>query len=242
MSRTQFLWFGWKALTHFSQVDHLGLFSIDLQIHPNLQFGLDPAVEPVTLVARQHHTVVSISHQPGIGPIGRTIRTLVQADLLAFRQKHVSGQAPWLHGHYPASRLLWACPTPDQSRHRVMSSPRTLWLGPLPAGPPTFLDQSVSTGRPLSPRKARQLHTPVASLPAVGFTYPGRMATFAKSNEAETGSLALRLALSPHEDSRDRVTPSPARSATCQTGNLQGEHISEETVTTKSACGAKKPL
>jgi hypothetical protein len=52
------------------------------------------------------------------------------------------------------------------------------------------------------------------------------MATFSKFNEAETGSLALRLALLPHEASPDRVTPSHARSATCQTDNLQGELLS----------------
>jgi hypothetical protein len=52
------------------------------------------------------------------------------------------------------------------------------------------------------------------------------MATFAKFNEAEVGSLALRLALSPLKASPDRVTPSHARSATCQTGNLQGELLS----------------
>ena len=127
---------------------------------------------------------------------------------------------------YPASQLLWACPTPDQGRQRVMSSPKTLWLGPLPVGPPRFLNQPVSTRHPLSPRKARQLLTPVASLPTLGFTYPGRMATFTKYNEAEVGSLALRLALSPLKASPDRVTPSHARSATCQTGNLQGELLS----------------
>jgi len=107
-----------------------------------------------------------------------------------------------------------------------MSFPTALQLGPHPAGPPRFLDQSVSTRRPLSPREARQLHASVTSLPALGFAYPGRMATSTKFNEAETGSLALRLALSPHEASPDRVTPSHARSATCQTDNLQGELLS----------------
>jgi len=96
-----------------------------------------------------------------------------------------------------------------------MSSPVSLWLGPLPAGSPRFLDQSFSTRCPLSPRKARQLLTPVASLTTLGFAYLGRMATFSKFNEAETGSLALRLALLPHEASPDRVAPSHARSATC---------------------------
>ncbi len=152
--------------------------------------------------------------------------TFVQAVLLLYRQKHVSGQVPWLHGHYPASQLLWTCPTPDQGHQRVISSPWVLWLGPRPVGPPRFLDQSVSTRRPLSPRRAQQLHTPVTSLPALGFTYPGRMATLSKFNEAETDSLALRLAPSPHEASPDRVTPSHARSATCQTDNFQGEHFS----------------
>jgi len=47
-----------------------------------------------------------------------------------------------------------------------------------------------------------------------------------KYNEAEMDSLALRLAPSPHEASPDRVTPSRARSATCQTDNLQGELLS----------------
>jgi hypothetical protein len=52
------------------------------------------------------------------------------------------------------------------------------------------------------------------------------MATSIKFNEAETDSLALRLALSPHKASPGRVTPPRARSATCQTGNLQGELLS----------------
>ena len=60
----------------------------------------------------------------------------------------------------------------------------------------------------------------------MGFTYPGWMATPIEYNEAETGSLALQLALSPHEASPDRVTPPHARSATCQTDNLQGELLS----------------
>ena len=152
--------------------------------------------------------------------------TCVQAVLLLCRQKHVSGQAPWLHGRYPASQLLWACPTPDQGHKRVISFPKVLRLGPHPAGPPRFLGQSVSTRHPLSPRRARQLHTPVTSLPALGFTYPERMATLTKFNEAETDSLALRLAPSPPEASPDRVAPSRARSATCQTDNLQGELLS----------------
>ena len=51
-----------------------------------------------------------------------------------------------------------------------------------------------------------------------------RSSGYTKFNEAETGSLALRLTPLPHEASPDRVSPSHARSATCQT-NIQGEHL-----------------
>jgi len=107
-----------------------------------------------------------------------------------------------------------------------MYSPVVLCLGAHPAGPPRFLGQSFSMRRPLSPRRAQQLLMPVTSLSALGFTYPGRMATPTKFNEAEPGSLTLRLTLSPHEASPDRVTPSRARSATCQTGNSHGRLLS----------------
>jgi len=153
-------------------------------------------------------------------------RTLVQSALLLYRHKRVFGQAPSLHPVSGASLLIWACPTPDRGHHRVMSSPVMLCLGPHPVGPPRFLGQSFSMRRPLSPRRARQPHTPVASLPALGFTYPGRMATLIEFNEAETGSLALRLTPSPHEASPDQVTLSHARSATCQTGNSHGRLLS----------------
>ena len=105
--------------------------------------------------------------------------------------------------------------------------PRDVVAGdtPLPGLPGSSTNLSARA-HPLSPRRARQLHMPVASLPALGFTYPGRMATPKRFNEAEMGSLALRLAPSPHEASPDRVAPSHARSATCQTGNLQGRLLS----------------
>jgi hypothetical protein len=60
----------------------------------------------------------------------------------------------------------------------------------------------------------------VPSPPALGFAIPGRLADSHKFNEAEMGSLALRLASSlPRCFAPDRVTPSRDRAATCQTDN-----------------------
>src|SRR5450759_2229828 len=43
-------------------------------------------------------------------------RIFVQAVLLPSYSSNVSSEAPWLHGRYPASSLLWASPTPGQNR------------------------------------------------------------------------------------------------------------------------------
>jgi hypothetical protein len=64
------------------------------------------------------------------------------------------------------------------------------------AGPPRFLDRSVHARRPQPPRQARRLLSPVASPSMAGFTFLGRMATCNRRNEAESGSLALRLTCS----------------------------------------------
>ncbi len=137
-------------------------------------------------------------------------RTNVQSALLSYWQIHVPGQAPSLHPVSGASPLLWACPTPGRSLPVVMSSHRPLWLGPHPAGPPRFLDQSFDTRCPLSPRRAWQLLMPVTSLPALGFAIPGGLADSQKFNEAESGSLALRLASSPHRGFAPDWLPRPA--------------------------------
>lgn len=70
------------------------------------------------------------------------------------------------------------------------------------------------------------MRLPVASPPMVGFSILGRLATPNLSNEAESGSLSLRLASSPPEASPEWITPTHARLATCQTGNLHGGHLS----------------
>jgi hypothetical protein len=64
---------------------------------------------------------------------------------------------------------------------------------PYHSGSPRFLGASFRVRFPLSPRDARQVPLPVASLPVSGFTISGRLATPTLRNEADLGSLALRL-------------------------------------------------
>ena len=55
-----------------------------------------------------------------------------QAVHLSSQATHASSKAPSLHGHYPASSLLWASPTPGQARLAVMSSLKLVQLPLLP--------------------------------------------------------------------------------------------------------------
>jgi hypothetical protein len=72
---------------------------------------------------------------------------------------------------------------------------------PRPTGSPRFLDRSVRARCPLSPRRVRQVLALVASPPMAGFSLFGSLATVIWCNEAEPGSLALRLARWPPEAS-----------------------------------------
>ena len=49
------------------------------------------------------------------------------------------------------------------------------------------------------------MHSPVASSSVAGFNKSGRLATPNKRNEAEMGSLMLRLTCSPHQSSKPRL-------------------------------------
>ena len=100
---------------------------------------------------------------------------------------------PFAPRSLPASQLLWACPTPAGTNHRLFIPCSCL----RPCGPLRFLDRSFHARCPLSPRTARRLLLPVASSPVPGFILFGGLATVILCNEAETGSLALRLACSP---------------------------------------------
>ena len=102
--------------------------------------------------------------------------------------------APSLHGGYPLPRYYGPVRLPDEAA-LGLCIPLGRWpaCAGHPAGSPRFLGRSVRARRPLSPRKARWVHAPVASPPAAGFTILGRLATFIWCNEAVSGSLALRL-------------------------------------------------
>jgi hypothetical protein len=104
--------------------------------------------------------------------------------------------APSLHGRYPLPRYYEPVRLPAAAADTVMLSRAALGLHARPciAGPPRFLDRSVPTRRPLTPRRARRVHVPVASTPVAGFVILGSLATLDEVHEADSGSLALRLA------------------------------------------------
>jgi hypothetical protein len=58
------------------------------------------------------------------------------------------------------------------------------------------------------------------------FVISGRLLAFRLRNEAESGSLALRLACSPHKFPPNGLLHPTLASATCRTGNLHGELLS----------------
>src|SRR5690606_10426506 len=64
---------------------------------------------------------------------------IIQADCPSSQQKHVSGRATLLDGHYPASSLVRAPPTLDRSRPMVMVSHATVAFTPPSSGLPSFL-------------------------------------------------------------------------------------------------------
>jgi len=119
-------------------------------------------------------------------------------------------------GVTPLPRYYEPVRLPTAAAHRVMSSPVALGFTARRAGSPRFLGRSVRTRRPLSPWKARWVLTPVVSPPAAGFTLLGRLAAFVWCNEAESGSLALRL-------TRSLPGASPSGSLHLSSGSLPVE-------------------
>ena len=105
--------------------------------------------------------------------------SFLQAALLSSYSGNVFSKAPWLHGRYPASQLLWASPTPGQAVPLVIDSLGTLVRFPSPpAGSPRFLDCSFPARCPQPPRKARRVLLLVTSSPMAGFSISGRLAAF----------------------------------------------------------------
>jgi hypothetical protein len=79
--------------------------------------------------------------------------------------------------------------------------------------------RSVDTRRPLSPRKARPVHMPVASWSVTGFSISGRLATFDWCNEAETGSILAARTFAARGFA-PWITPRHARLATMSNGQF----------------------
>ena len=82
-------------------------------------------------------------------------------------------------------------------------------------GSPRFLCRSFLARRPQPPRRAQRLLAPIASPSVAGFVRSGSLAALSLLNEAESGSLALRLTSSPSPGFVRRIAPPPAGSATC---------------------------
>ena len=112
--------------------------------------------------------------------------------------------APSLHGRYPLPRYYEPVRLPAAAARRLcLSAERWTRRPSARAGSPRFLGRSFPTRCPQPPRKAWRLLSPVASPSVAGFISFGRLATFNVRNEAESGSLALRLAGLPPEASPD---------------------------------------
>ena len=88
-------------------------------------------------------------------------------------------------------------PIVEQATHPVTPSPCRVSQVP---------GCSVDARCPQPPRAARRLHPPVASPPVRGFAFSGRLATTELRNEAESGSLTLRLTPSPKRGFTEPVT------------------------------------
>jgi hypothetical protein len=105
---------------------------------------------------------------------------LFQAVLLSSYSSNASSKAPWLHGRYPASSLLWASPTPGQSRSLGYSFPRAVGGRlPFPALPglPGSSTDLFLRAVPNHPERSDGCLL-IASPPISGFILSGGLATF----------------------------------------------------------------
>jgi hypothetical protein len=143
----------------------------------------------------------STQPRPQKGDLFRS-RAYAQPVLLSSRLKLVFSKAPSLHGHYPASPLLWASPTPAQVRLPVMSSLGRVcpWAGlpGLPRAerrvPRLFFRRTPSPFTPESPMIASSRFFIIST----GFIQSGRLATLTGVTRPNRVHLryGLRLCLS----------------------------------------------
>ena len=153
---------------------------------------------------------------------------LFQAVLLPSYSSTAFSKAPLLHGRYPASSLVWASPTPGQSR--------SLSYG---------FHQAVGSGRPFPPCRVSQVprlifprvlspNTPEGPVGAFARCFPTdvrlhhlrQTGHLRESHEADSGSLALRPAgLLPRFPPDGLLHPAPVQ-LHVRTSNLHGELLS----------------
>jgi hypothetical protein len=100
------------------------------------------------------------------------------------------------------------------ARTQLISSLRSLPLAPLGQRPgsPSLPNPTFPGRCPLSPRRVPALLANVSSRRMAGFSSSGRLATLNWCNEADSGSLALRLTGSLHGAPTRRLLPAPSAS------------------------------
>ena len=106
-----------------------------------------------------------------------------------------------------------------------------VWLTHCPSGPPRFLGCSVDARRPLSPRRAERLPFLVSSPSVLASSSLADWPLSFLCNEAEPGSLTLRLTPLSPEASPRRITPPCARLTTC----LRGIHMADSFQSARTA-------
>ena len=154
------------------------------------------------LLAKSTPFAIRQTHPTGF-PIFRSGLVTRQAELLSYWQNHVYSKAPWLHPSYGASKLLWASPTPQLSRRQGYGFPSCV------ANPSAQSGASQVPGLPFSTRCPQSPRESPANAHACCFFAGDRLHHIrqpghspSSCNEAESGSLALRLVLSSHKASQ----------------------------------------
>jgi hypothetical protein len=147
------------------------------------------------------------------------------------------GFPPLVANVHPAESLRSAGVTPFHSYYGLLRLPRGprwrygfrqhVWAITPPARASQVPGFPFGTRRPLSPRKTRWTPMLVVHPPATGFTTlrrAGRLHLLC--NEAETGSLALRLMPSTFGASALGLRPRAARWSTWRTSKYHGNYLS----------------
>src|ERR1039457_6066090 len=96
-----------QTRSFFLQIHHPRFLPIDLQPQPAFELRFNPPRQSSSLIARQHHEVVGISHHLGTRPLGWPIGSMKQ--LVEPMQIHVTEQ----RRNHPALGTPFTRPTPS---------------------------------------------------------------------------------------------------------------------------------